>query len=61
MEMSLIQITIIIYADRIRRREPGDETLGLSPHIDGGSFERWTDPAFQKVYRSVFNGELRII
>ena len=47
-----------MYADRIRRREPGDETLGLSPHIDGGSFERWTDPAFQKVYHSVFNGEL---
>ena len=47
-----------MYADRIRRREPGDETLGLSPHIDGGSFERWTDPAFQKVYRSVFNGKL---
>ncbi len=47
-----------IYADRIRRREPGDETLGLSPHIDGGSFERWTDPAFQKVYSSVFNGSL---
>ena len=48
-----------IYADRIRRREPGDETLGLSPHIDGGSFERWTDPAFQKVYGSVFNGDLK--
>jgi len=45
-----------MYADRIRRREPGDETLGLSPHIDGGSFERWTDTAFQKVYQSVFNG-----
>ena len=47
-----------MYADRIRRREPGDETLGLSPHIDGGSFERWTDTAFQKVYQSVFNGNL---
>jgi hypothetical protein len=46
-----------IYADRIRRREPGDETLGLSPHIDGGSFERWLDPAFQKVYSSIFNGD----
>ena len=46
-----------VYADRIRRREPGDETLGLSPHIDGGSFERWTDPAFQKVYGTIFNGD----
>src|SRR2546423_2538341 len=29
------------YADRIRRREPGDTTLGLSPHMDAGSVQRW--------------------
>ena len=46
-----------VYADRIRRREPGDVSLGLSPHIDGGSFERWVDLGFQKVYSSVFNGD----
>jgi hypothetical protein len=45
------------YSDRIRRREPGDATLGLSPHMDGGSVERWIDPAFQQVYRHVFSGE----
>jgi hypothetical protein len=45
------------YADRIRRREPGDATLGLSPHMDGGSVERWIDPAFRHVYRHVFSGE----
>jgi hypothetical protein len=45
------------YADRIRRREPGDATLGLSPHMDGGSVERWIDPAFRQVYRHVFSGE----
>jgi hypothetical protein len=45
------------YADRIRRREPGDATLGLSPHMDGGSVERWIDPAFQTVYRHVFSGD----
>jgi hypothetical protein len=45
------------YADRIRRRAPGDATLGLSPHMDGGSVERWIDPAFQQVYRHVFSGE----
>jgi hypothetical protein len=45
------------YADRIRRREPGDATLGLSPHMDGGSVERWIDPAFAQVYRHVFSGE----
>ena len=27
------------YADRIRRREPGDDSLGLSPHCDAGSVE----------------------
>ncbi|HEY7750212.1 MAG TPA: YbiU family protein [Aestuariivirgaceae bacterium] len=45
------------YADRTRRRRPGDKTLGLSPHMDSGSFERWTDPAFQKIYAPVFAGE----
>jgi hypothetical protein len=44
------------YADRTRRRRPGDKTLGLSPHMDSGSFERWTDPAFQKIYAPVFAG-----
>ena len=29
------------YADRIRRRPPGSASLGLSPHVDGGSVERW--------------------
>jgi hypothetical protein len=44
------------YADRIRRREPGDTTLGLSPHMDAGSVERWLDPAYRRVYRHVFSG-----
>ena len=30
-----------VYADRIRRRPPGSSSLGLSPHVDGGSVERW--------------------
>jgi len=47
------------YADRIRRREPGDSTLGLSPHMDAGSMERWLDPAYRKVYRHVFSGNWR--
>ena len=33
------------YADRVRRRQPGDKTLGLSPHMDAGTVERWIDPA----------------
>ncbi len=44
------------YADRTRRREPGDVSLGLSPHMDSGSYERWTDAAYQKIYGSVFSG-----
>ena len=45
------------YADRIRRREAGDATLGLSPHSDGGSVERWCEPTFRFVYREVFEGD----
>lgn len=45
------------YADRTRRREPGDNSLGLKPHIDGGSVERWLDPGFRAVYRHVFDGD----
>ena len=48
-----------VYADRIRRRAPGDTTLGLSPHMDTGSYERWVDSAFQKIYAPIFNGAWR--
>jgi hypothetical protein len=47
------------YADRLRRRQPGDVSLGLSPHIDGGSIERWLAPSFQQVYRHIFTGDWR--
>lgn len=45
------------YADRIRRREAGDATLGLSPHSDGGSVERWCEPTFLHLYRDVLQGD----
>jgi len=45
------------YSDRIRRRQPGDTTLGLSPHSDGGSVERWCEPSFQRMYREVLQGD----
>lgn len=48
-----------VYADRIRRRPPGSHSLGLSPHVDGGSVERWLDDNFRNVYRHVFSGEWR--
>ncbi len=46
------------YADRIRRRTPGDTSLGLGPHIDGGTAGRWLDPALRHPYRAVFAGDL---
>jgi hypothetical protein len=46
------------YSDRVRQRQPGDKTLGLSPHTDGGSIERWIDPGYQQVYRHVFGGNI---
>ena len=45
------------YADRVRRRQPGDKTLGLSPHMDAGTVERWIDPSYQKVYENIFAGD----
>jgi len=47
------------YADRARRRQPGDKTLGLSPHMDAGTVERWLDPGYQKVYAPIFAGDWR--
>lgn len=45
------------YADRVRRRQPGDATLGLSPHSDGGSVERWCEPSFHYLYREIIHGD----
>jgi len=46
------------YSDRVRQRQPGDKTLGLSPHTDGGSIERWIDSGYRDVYRHVFAGDV---
>lgn len=47
------------YVDRVRMRQPGDTSLGLSPHIDGGSVERWLGDNYQQVYRSLFSSNWR--
>jgi hypothetical protein len=44
------------YPDRVRRREPGTNSGGLSAHTDSGSIERWLLPAYQNVFRHVFDG-----
>ncbi|KAK9455941.1 hypothetical protein V1511DRAFT_499108 [Dipodascopsis uninucleata] len=46
----------LMYADRLRIRYPGDSQFALGPHIDGGSIERWEDPEYAKVYKSIFDG-----
>lgn len=49
----------LVYADRVRFRQPGDASLGLSAHVDSGSIERWIDPAYHgQVYAEVFGGDL---
>jgi Protein of unknown function (DUF1479) len=45
------------YPDRVRRREPGTSSKGLSAHTDSGSVERWLLPAYQRVFRHVFSGD----
>ena len=40
----------LVYADRVRRREPGDSTLGVSPHCDSAAVERWVAKGYESVY-----------
>lgn len=51
--------SVISYADRVRRRPPKSQPLGLSPHVDSGTIERWLDENFRYVYRHIFNGNWR--
>ncbi|KAH9909951.1 hypothetical protein F4778DRAFT_789306 [Xylariomycetidae sp. FL2044] len=44
------------YTDATRIRPPGQEFLGLGPHIDAGSLCRWADATYRGAYRHVFAG-----
>lgn len=46
----------VMYADRMRIREPGDNLFSLGPHADSGSLERWEDPEYSKCYQPIFEG-----
>lgn len=48
----------LVYADRLRIRQPGDSSFALGPHIDGGSVERWepTGYGLGGVYDKIFQG-----
>lgn len=47
-----------MYADRVRRRAPGTNSGGLGAHTDSGSLERWLLPAYRKVFRHIFSGDI---
>ncbi|KAJ8123533.1 hypothetical protein O1611_g9566 [Lasiodiplodia mahajangana] len=44
------------YTDAARIRPPGQEFLGLGPHIDAGSLCRWADENYRNAYRQIFSG-----
>lgn len=46
----------VMYADRMRIRQPGDKLFSLGPHADSGSLERWDDLEYSKCYEQIFNG-----
>jgi len=48
--------TPVSYFDCLRIRTPGDASFTIGPHIDGGSAERWEDPAFRIVFRRILEG-----
>ena len=47
----------VVYADRLRIRQPGDAGFALGPHVDGGSCERWEEHGYGR--GGVFNEILR--
>ncbi|KAF2715557.1 DUF1479-domain-containing protein [Pleomassaria siparia CBS 279.74] len=47
----------ILYPDALRIRRPGQEFLGLGPHIDGGSISRYADYSYRMTYDKIFSGE----
>ncbi|KAJ3787343.1 hypothetical protein GGU10DRAFT_394052 [Lentinula aff. detonsa] len=51
--------TPLTYADRFRIRHPGGGWASFPPHIDGGSIERWQDPAFRSCFNDILSGHWR--
>lgn len=48
----------VVYADRLRIRQPGDAGFALGPHVDSGSCERWEEKGYGRgwVYDEIFRG-----
>ncbi|KAK5112065.1 hypothetical protein LTR85_011646 [Meristemomyces frigidus] len=47
----------VLYPDALRIRAPGQEFLGLGPHIDAGSLARWANTAYRKTYNAILSGK----
>lgn len=54
---SMKQSEPVLYPDALRIRQPGQEFLGLGPHIDAGSLSRWADPDYRKTYHKILAGD----
>ncbi|KAI7280375.1 DUF1479-domain-containing protein [Hortaea werneckii] len=44
----------LAYLDGLRDRPPGQDFLGLGPHVDAGSLSRWADPVYRDAYAAIF-------
>ncbi|KAL0063218.1 hypothetical protein AAF712_009916 [Marasmius tenuissimus] len=51
--------TPLSYADRFRIRHPGGNFQALPPYVDGGTIERWEDPAFHSCFNDILSGNWR--
>ncbi|KAH0585537.1 hypothetical protein J132_07648 [Termitomyces sp. J132] len=51
--------TPLTYADRFRIRRPGISWVLHPPHVDGGTIERWEDPAFRECFSDILSGNWR--
>ncbi|KAJ3560096.1 hypothetical protein NP233_g11059 [Leucocoprinus birnbaumii] len=47
----------LTYADRFRIRKVDSKWGFHPPHIDGGTIERWEDPAFRKCFETILSGD----
>jgi len=45
-----------MYPDRIRRRPPGADSLGLGTHLDPGTLDLWMTRAYQQAFHHLFDG-----
>ena len=47
---------LAMYPDRIRRRPPGADSLGLGAHTDAGTLDLWMTAEYQRAFHQLFDG-----